>query len=192
MWPWDHVALAYVCYSLYVRFKGERPSAITAMVVVTAALAPDIIDKPLAWWVDVLPSGRSLGHSAFTALAASIVAVAVERRVDVRGVASAVAIGLFSHLAGDVAYPLFVKGDLRVGFLLWPVVPAGDSSTANPFEHISELFAALIEFAATTQGTLYLVADALLLLTALALWVADGAPGTGFLRAGTRKALSRR
>ncbi|MFC7068796.1 metal-dependent hydrolase [Halobaculum lipolyticum] len=182
MWPWDHVAVAYLCYSLYARLRGRRPSGVVAVAVVAAALAPDAIDKPLAWWLAVLPSGRSLGHSAFTATAAVAAAAVVQLRTRIRGLAAAVAIGWGSHLLGDVAYPLVVKGDLRVGFLLWPVVPAGDDPTPDALGHLSELFASFLGYLATPAGATYLLADLALLLGALALWVADGAPGIGVFR----------
>lgn len=182
MWPWDHVAAAYLCYSLYARLRGRRPSGVVAAVVVAAALAPDAIDKPLAWWLAVLPSGRSLGHSAFTATAVVAAAAVVQLRTRIRGLTAAVAVGWGSHLLGDVAYPLVVKGDLRVGFLLWPVVPAGDDPTPDAVGHLSELFASFLGYLATPAGATYLLADLALLLGALAVWVADGAPGTGALR----------
>ena len=163
MWPWDHVAVAYVCYSLYARLRGRRPSTVAAFAVFAAALAPDAIDKPLAWYFSVLPSGRSLGHSAFTA-------------------AGVVAIGWVSHLLGDVAYPLVVKGELRVGFLLWPLVPAEAGSSPGAVGHVSELFAAFIAYLATPAGATYLLVDVTLLLAALVLWVADGSPGAELLR----------
>ncbi|MFC7098974.1 metal-dependent hydrolase [Halobaculum marinum] len=178
MWPWDHVAVAYICYSLYTRVRGGRPSTVAAIAVVAAATAPDLIDKPLAWWLGVLPSGRSLGHSVFTLVGVTVLTGVLELLARVRGLTVAVALGWGSHLLGDVAYPLVVKGDLRVGFLLWPIVPAGDASTPDAFGHISELFAAFLGYLATPAGATYLLADLALLLTALVLWIADGAPGT--------------
>lgn len=182
MWPWDHVAVAYIAYSAYARARGRRPSATTAVVVVIAAIAPDMIDKPLSWWLAVLPSSRSLGHSAFTAAGVVAVTGAVQRRVGPVGLTPAVAIGYASHLLGDVAYPLVVKDSLRVEFLLWPLVPAVADSTPDPFTHVSELFAAFLGYLSTPAGTAYLVLDLVLLLGAAALWFSDGAPGVGPIR----------
>lgn len=142
---------------------------------------PDLIDKPLAWYFSVLPSGRSLGHSLFTAAAATASAAAVQAVTRARGLTAAVAIGWVSHLLGDVAYPLVVKGDLRVGFLLWPIVPAGDSSSPGAIGHVSELFAAFLEYLATPAGATYLLLDVALLSAALVLWIADGTPGIGLV-----------
>ena len=65
MWPWGHVALGYLFYSLYVHWRHDRPpSAPAAIAVGVGTLLPDVIDKPLAWWAAVLPNGRSLAHSA--------------------------------------------------------------------------------------------------------------------------------
>lgn len=182
MWPWDHVAVAYLAYSAYARAHGRRPSATTAVVVVVAAVVPDMIDKPLSWWFAVLPSGRSLGHSAFTAAAVVAVTGAVQRRGGPVGLVPAVAIGYVSHLLGDVAYPLVVKGSLRVEFLLWPLVPAVADSTPDPFTHVSELFAAFLGYLSTAAGATYLVLDLMLLIGAAALWFRDGAPGAVSIR----------
>ncbi|UIP01540.1 metal-dependent hydrolase (plasmid) [Halobaculum sp. CBA1158] len=180
VWPWDHVAVAYLCWSLYVRVRGRGPqSTAVAVAVVAAALAPDLIDKPLAWVLGVLPSGRSLGHSLFTALAAAGLAAGVGRLRGISGLGTAVAIGWVSHLLGDVAYPLVVSGDLAVGFMLWPLVPAASSSPpTDAIGHVSELFAAFLGYVATPAGAAYLLADAALIAAAIGLWVADGAPGT--------------
>jgi len=183
MWPWEHVAVAYLCFSGLARLRGRGPpSATLAVAVVAAALAPDVVDKPLAWVLAVLPGGRSLGHSLFTALGVVAVAAGIERRLDVRGLGAAVATGYLTHLAADVGYPLVVKGELRAGFLLWPLVPAAPSSPVDAVDHVGELFAAFLTFLATPTGTAYLLAELALLAAALAVWLADGAPGTRSLR----------
>ncbi|MFB6163281.1 MAG: metal-dependent hydrolase [Halococcoides sp.] len=81
---------------------------------------PDLIDKPLAWTVELLPAGRSLAHSAIV-LGPAIVLFAVlvdrHRRVIVAG-----AIGIVSHLAGDALGPI-LDGDIdALAFLAWPLL----------------------------------------------------------------------
>ena len=183
MWPWEHVALGYLCYSVYRRVRGRGPpSGPLAVAVVGAALAPDLVDKPLAWVVAVLPGGRSLGHSIFTAVSVIALAIGIGRRLELRGFGAAVATGYLTHLFADVLYPFVVKDDLRTGFLLWPLTSSGPSSTVDVVGHVGELAAAFLEFLATPTGRLYLLAELALLSAAFALWLADGAPGTPSLR----------
>ncbi|WP_336035093.1 metal-dependent hydrolase [Halobacterium yunchengense] len=183
MWPWEHVAVAYLAYSALTRaLWGRSPDARGAVVVAVASVLPDLVDKPLAWWLAVLPSGRSLGHSLLVAvpLAAAVLLAGYAR--GERPVAVAFALGHLSHLAGDVAYPLVVDGELRAGFLLWPVVPAPDGGTTSALPHVQELVAAFVAFLATPRGTAYLVVDGVLLAAALAVWLRDGHPGLGLPR----------
>ncbi|QZP39707.1 metal-dependent hydrolase [Halobaculum magnesiiphilum] len=182
MWPWDHVAVAYLAYAVYARARGRRPSDAAALAVVAAAVAPDMIDKPLSWWLAVFPSGRSLGHSAFTAVGVVAITGAVQRRVGAVGFTPAVAIGYVSHLLGDMAYPLLVKDTLSVEFLLWPLVPAVNDPTPAPFTYVAELFAAYLGYLTTPAGATYLVLDLVFLLGTATLWIRDGAPGARWIR----------
>lgn len=182
MWPWDHVAFAYVLYAGYAHARGQRTGTVLAVAVVTAALTPDLIDKPLAWGLHVLPSGRSLGHSAFTAAAVTALTGVVGRRIDERGLAGAVGIGYGSHLIGDIVYPLIVNGDLPIGFLLWPLIPADPAGSPEAVGHVWELVGDFLAYLSTPTGAAYLFADALLLVAALRLWIADGMPGIDLLR----------
>lgn len=183
MWPWDHVAVAYLMYAVYGRARGRQPSSTAAVVVVVAAVAPDLIDKPLAWWLSVLPSGRSLGHSLFTGVASVAGAAVVQRRTGIVGLTPGVAIGYLSHLAGDVAYPLVTDGELRVEFLFWPLVPAAPGEVDGAAAHLGELVVAFIAYLSTPAGVAYLLAEMALLVAALIVWIRDGAPGTRRLRA---------
>jgi hypothetical protein len=176
MWPWEHLALGYLLYSACSRWLWGRPPSATGTVVVAfASQLPDLVDKPLAWVLFVLPGGRSLGHSLLVGLPLIGVAFAIGWALDSCRGSVAFAVGHLSHLLGDVIYPLVVRGDLRLGFLLWPVVPVEDGPDST-LPHVSELVAVFVEFLATPRGTLYLVADLLLLVAALAVWLLDGMP----------------
>ena len=176
MWPWEHLAVGYLLYSACSRWLWGRPPSTKGTVAVAfASQLPDLVDKPLAWVLLVLPGGRSLGHSLLVALPLVGVAFAVGWALDSYRGSLAFTIGHLSHLAGDVVYPLVVRGELRLGFLLWPVVPA-EGGTDRALPHISELVAVFLEFLATPRGTLYLVADVALLVAALAVWLFDGMP----------------
>lgn len=176
MWPWEHLAVGYLLYSACSRWLwGRPPSTRGTLVVAFASQLPDLVDKPLAWVLFVLPGGRSLGHSLIAGLPVVAFAFLVGALLDSYRGSLAFAVGYLSHLAGDVVYPLLVRGELRLGFLLWPVVPAkGGPDQAVP--HVHELAAVFIEFLATPRGTLYLVAEVGLLLLALSVWLSDGMP----------------
>ncbi|MFC7141331.1 metal-dependent hydrolase [Halosimplex aquaticum] len=170
MWPWGHLALAYLLYSLYSRLRrGHRPTAATALVVAVASQVPDLVDKPLAWTFSILPTGRSLSHSLLVvvpvvALLYSLVRV---RREGEGPLAVAFALGALSHLFGDALYSIAALRFRDVSFLLWPAIPAVEYEVEQSF--VAHL--ALIE----PSPELYF--EFLLVAVALAVWRADGYPG---------------
>lgn len=178
MWPWEHLAVGYLLYSLYTRLGGDvPPQTLPVLVLAFATQMPDLIDKPLAWVFGILPSGRSLAHSLLFAVPA-IVAVSVTGFLARRPrIAPAFAIGYLSHLAGDVAYPLITEGDLRIEFLLWPLVPQSSGGPPEGLAHLRELVMEFIAFLATTRGAVYLLFDVSLVLLAVLVWIWDGMPG---------------
>jgi hypothetical protein len=182
MWPWEHVAVGYLAYSAFSRLVWrEPPSTRAALVVTFAAVAPDLVDKPLAWGLDVLPAGKSLAHSLVAFLSLSGLAALLGARSDSWRSAAGFVVGYASHLAGDVIYPLVVSGDVRVGFLFWPFVPVrGGADSVLP--HLRELLESFLAFLATPRGAVYLVAEVALLAGALAVWLADGTPVLSALR----------
>lgn len=183
MWPWEHVAVAYLAASVASRYLwGEPPSRAPALAAVLAGIGPDLVDKLLSWWLALLPSGRSLAHSLVIGGPLVLLVLLVGWRLHRSPVAIAFAVGYLTHLVGDVAYPLVVKDELRIGFLFWPLIPAPGGSVDGALPHVSELFGAFLDFLATPLGRLYLVAEGLLLALAVAVWVADGLPGLPRLR----------
>lgn len=179
MWPWEHLAVGYLSYSAYVRLRYGRPPAdrpVAALVVATQV--PDLVDKPLAWSVDVLPAGRSLGHSLFTAVLVIGLAALVARRLDQPAIPMAVAVGYVTHLLGDVAYPLLLGEHPGLGFLLWPLASGAPTEgtpglSAEVLRHLGSFYTFLL----TPRGGLYLLLEGALLLGLLLLWRRDGFPG---------------
>ncbi|UPW00392.1 metal-dependent hydrolase [Halorussus gelatinilyticus] len=187
MWPWEHLAVGYLGYSLAVRLAGRgapRPWPVVALAVGTQF--PDLVDKPLAWTFGVLPSGHSLAHSLFAALPlaalAATVGVALDRRRDgdapgASRVGAAFAFGYLSHLPSDAFYPLLVGGEANYDFLLWPVVPVSSPETGVGFaEMLRTLFSRYVERLARGEVSPYLAVELGLLSAVVALWVADGLP----------------
>jgi len=101
MWPWEHLAVAYLLYSARSRWLwGRPPTTRGTLVVAFASQLPDLVDKPLAWLLFVLPGGRTLGHSLFVGLPLVGVAFVVGWVLDSYRGSIAFAVGLLSHLAG--------------------------------------------------------------------------------------------
>lgn len=168
MWPWGHLAVAYLLYSLFVRVRfGRPPRAMPALAVAMGSQLPDLIDKPLAWELGLLVSGRSLAHSiSFTLLLLSAVyAIAVP--TGHRESATAFVIGHATHLVTDL--PLMtVTGDFSgTIYLFWPFLgpPAYDESSGI-----------LVAFSGHSI-TVYSAVQLALFVVAIIVWYRDGLPG---------------
>jgi len=173
MWPWGHLACGYLLYTAVSRRYGDRsPSGLEIVVLALGTQFPDLIDKPLAWSVSVLPNGRSLTHSVLVAAVIVVFVALVCRRLRRQPVAVAFAVGYASHLAGD-AIPVFFRGTVsELAFLLWPVLP--------PVE-----YGAPKSFAAHLLGldpSPFFFFEIALSAVALGVWVRDGMPGMTELR----------
>lgn len=124
MWPPGHLAVGYIAYSLGRRvYTGHSPSSVATVVLAFATQLPDLADKPLSWTLGVLPTGRSLSHSVFTATILTAVVYWLAHRSDRPALVSAFAIGYWSHLLGDL-YAAVIAGEAESNwFWLWPLVP---------------------------------------------------------------------
>jgi hypothetical protein len=178
MWPWEHLAVGYLAYSLLSRaLTGESPGNRDALVLVVATQLPDLVDKPLAWWLGALPSGLSLAHSLVFGLPVCLFVVALARRLGDPAVGLAYCVGYGSHLAGDAVYPLVTDGHLRLAFLAWPLVEQPSASAPGFLAQVLYFLGEFRAFLATPRGQLYALVEAGLLAVALAVWVTDGYPG---------------
>lgn len=178
MWPWEHVAVAYLAYSLTVRaWRGRAPTRGEALAVVAAALLPDLVDKPLAWELHLL-NGKSLGHSLF--FAAPVTALAWLRWG--RRIAAAVGLGLVSHQVTDVAYRVALGYSADWTFVIWPLVDRPPADAPGLLANARYWLSVYSEFLASPRGRVYLAFEVALLAAAAGLWLYDGRPGTGVLR----------
>jgi len=131
MWPWGHLAVGYLCYVAWTHIRGTNQRPLAVFAVVFGSQFPDLIDKPLAWTVPVLPSGRSLAHSLLTAACILAVGYYVSQRFNRTEVCVAFGIGYLTHIIGDLG-PRVIGGLLTGDFtqlqwatyLLWPLLPA--------------------------------------------------------------------
>lgn len=168
MWPWGHLAFGYLAYSTLVHLSsGDAPRDYPALALMFGTQFPDLVDKPLAWSLGILPNGRSLSHSLLVGLVVVGVVYASAARVDRRTLGVGFGVGYLSHLFADALYPL-VAGEFHyVGFLAWPIVPA------IQYETDRALLAYLASFQLTPQTGFELV----LFGVALVVWLRDGTPG---------------
>jgi hypothetical protein len=173
MWPWAHAAVGYLCYAAYCRYGGRRPAGPAALAVGLGTQLPDLIDKPLAWYLGVLPHGRSFAHSLVTGVPfvlAPLVVLCVARGRRDLGVA--LAVGYLSHLVGD-GYAAALAGNWRgLGYLAWPLVPA-------PTDEVGGLF----ELLANVQGEPAFLFGLVVTAVGLVVWARQGTPGLGTVRA---------
>ncbi|SDM92711.1 LexA-binding, inner membrane-associated putative hydrolase [Halogranum gelatinilyticum] len=173
MWPWGHAAVGYLLYSLYSRsVRNQPPTGLTVVVVGFGTQFPDLIDKPLAWTVSVLPAGRSLAHSLLTASLVIGVVVVLARRANRSPLAGAFGIGYLSHLAADGLYP-FLEGEFAsLSYLAWPLLPLPAYETDKSI---------LAHFAAF-EFELFAMLEFGLVPLAFVVWVYDDYPGIDLLR----------
>lgn len=125
MWPWGHAAVGYLLYTAYTRLQyGRSPDDISTVLLLLGTQLPDLIDKPLAWTLALLPSGRSLGHSLLVLIPLSILVYLLAARYRHTEWGSAFAIGALSHAVIDVL-PAAIRGEYAyTTSLLCPLLPA--------------------------------------------------------------------
>lgn len=123
MLPPGHLAVGYLAYTAVRRVRsGAVPNALQAIAVAVGTQLPDVVDKPLSWTFGLLPTGRSLSHSAFTAIIVTAVAATYADRIDRKRLTGAFVVGYWSHLLGDL-YSAVGAGTAQTNwFFLWPVV----------------------------------------------------------------------
>ena len=167
MLPWTHLAFGYallLCVLVLSRRAGSRGEL---LALLAGTQLPDLIDKPLAWWVQVLPSGRSLAHSLVFAVPVVLAVAVVARRYGRLEVGPAFAVGYASHLLGDTYAALWGWRTEELTFLLWPLLPP------YPYDD----FSGLVDFALRAEVTTGLLVQSavaglgLLVLAVHFLWV---------------------
>lgn len=177
MWPWEHLAFAYVLYSLTtnVIFR-ESPSARETIAVAVGSQLPDLIDKPLAWTVGITETGYSIGHSIFVAPFVCLAVYAVAARRGERVLAGAFALAYLSHPLADL-FSQLLRGrvvDLRT--VLWPIASPPATSHGGFLDHFARYFFRYVHHLLAGGLTVQIAVQSVLGLAVLALWLFDGAP----------------
>lgn len=142
MWPWGHLAVGYFVYAAYTRYWHDRhPVGLPVVVLTVATQLPDLLDKPLAYNVGVLPGGRSLAHSLFVAVPLCLVALEYARRHDGWRADAGIGfiIGYVTHVVGDSLHSVVALEVAELTFLAWPLLEPPAYET-NSFETHVERF----------------------------------------------------
>lgn len=197
MWPWEHVIVAYVAYSLLSHLLiRDSPSGAVAVAVVFAALVPDLIDKPLAWQFGVFPGGYAIAHSVFFAVPVMLAVGILTYRTGRPRIGVAFSVGYLAHLLGDLLSPYLQEGTLSLDRVLWPVEKSQGEYQEGLLGEFIELFIPYVIDILTLDLSPYLLAQLGLMGFALLLWIYDGMPvlrevivGTQRRTAGERRGL---
>jgi len=183
--PWGHAAVGYLLYTALCRYRtGEIPESAPVLALAVGTQIADLIDKPLAWYLGVLPSGRSFGHSIFTAIVLIAIVDWLARRYGRRELSVAFAVGHLSHLAADSVYPILNGNFGDLTFLLWPVIPQPPEET----ETDQTVLQVLIDSTLSPTG----IFELLLFVIATVLWLAHRAPGLWLCLGAVRSLVRRR
>ncbi len=168
MWPLGHVAIAYLCYTLSTRLRFDLPPGhLAVLALVFGSQFPDLLDKPLAWYLGVLPTGRTLGHSLLFLVPLSILAYLLARRYARGEYAIAFAIGALSHTIVDAA-PILWDPDETGAHLFWPITPVEAYESGAP-----SVLGLLVE----SMRDPYFLSEFVFAAVALVVWRRDGYPG---------------
>ncbi|WP_071933148.1 metal-dependent hydrolase [Halodesulfurarchaeum formicicum] len=185
MWPWGHLAFAYLTYRGWSHLRGRAAIAGgTLGVLVLGALAPDLVDKPLAWTLSILPSGRSLAHSLLTAGALGAGSVLLLRNPGRRRQAGVFLFGYVGHIVAD-AVPDLVAGDPEALFFWnWPFAP--HPTLSNDYSFVGQLFELGDQLRLLVAGEFsalgWVGIELVFVLVVGLLWLFDGAPGCRCLK----------
>lgn len=143
------------------------------MLLLLGTQLPDLIDKPLAWTLPVLPSGRSLGHSLLLLVPLVLIVAVVVRNRDTEW-AIALAVGALSHTIVDVL-PAMIRGEpVYTTSLVWPLLPP------PPYDEQGRTI--LGQFLSLEPAPM-VVFGLVLALVALVVWWHQGRPGIDTIRA---------
>lgn len=175
--PWGHLGIAYLLYTLYSRLRyGHPPRDLPAITLAVASQFPDIVDKPLAWHFGVLPGGRTLTHSLFSAAIILLVVYIVTAWFDRTDVAVAFGIGHVSHSFLDVPPGVFMGDPSGAAFLLWPLF---EQTMYEPYG------------SSDVVRRLYFRTQIFVFVLAIVVWYRDGMPPLGTVRALLKRGVSR-
>jgi len=181
MWPIGHISGAYILYTAIARAHGDTVSVQAGGVARTGgvvfvlgfgALFPDLVDKPLGWYLGVLPAGRTLAHSLLFLIPFCAILFLLARRYGRPEYGVAFAVGALSHAVLDAVPALW--GAASPNSLLWPLL------VVEPYPGGPPTILGLLR---SSLSEPYFLFEFVLLAIAFAAWRSDGYPGLAFVRA---------
>ncbi|MEA1930911.1 MAG: metal-dependent hydrolase [Euryarchaeota archaeon] len=176
MWPLGHAAVAYLCYTGLCRARSTSPPGERAVLaVLVGSQIPDLIDKPLAWYLGVLPTGRSLGHSLLVIGPLIGLALLVASRYGRPEYGIAAGVGAGSHPLVDALPALWGAADPAI--LVWPLLPLEPYPDGAP---------TIMGLLADSLGEPYFLAEFVLAAIAAVVWRQAGYPGLALPRRAAR------
>lgn len=194
MWPWGHLAVAYLCLRFAHMVVAERlPQGQEVWLLAIGALLPDLVDKTFSWTIPLLGSGRSLTHSFLTILVVGLLLHWLVKTPAHRTQAGAFYVGWVSHPIAD-AIPGILYGDTQaIFFWNWPLGPHPIYTTDPSYvAHFSQLGRDLVLLSQGQFGAVgFLIYELLLVAITMVLWVLDGMPGWSLLREGAQRVFFR-
>ncbi|QFU83263.1 metal-dependent hydrolase [Natronorubrum aibiense] len=174
MWPIGHVAVAYLCYTVATRARFDAPPAhVPALVLVLGSQFSDLVDKPLAWYLAVLPTGRTLAHSLFVLIPLTTAIIVLASRYDRREYGIAFSIGALSHVLVDVTPALWGVRESAT-HLLWPAIPVEEYEQGPP---------TILALLQDSLGQPFFLSEFVFAAVALVLWRRHDYPGLEPIRA---------
>lgn len=180
MWPWEHVVVGYVTFSVLSRLLyREPPGEWAALAVVFGALLPDLVDKPLAWQFGVFETSDALLHSVFFAVPVCAAIWLLSSRRGRGPVGAGLTTGYLLHLPADVIPYYFITGRWWPERILWPYRTAPPTSGTEFGPHLFVYLGPYLEDLFSGDPSTYLLVNLFLVWLATILWFFDGLPGLG-------------
>jgi hypothetical protein len=162
MRPLEHFLFAALPLAAYAAVRYRRlPRGHTLLLVLVATQLPDLIDKPLAWSFDVLPSGRMFAHSLVIALPVLSIGCVLAARRGWGRPAALFSLAYLSHLIGDF-YPILWQGSGYYFFpnLFWPLLAVNPDRSPSFAAHASaSLWSLLVPFSVFLLVVGYIAID---------------------------------
>ena len=168
-----HIAVAYLCLVIADQYREvNQPDGMAVLIVTFGALFPDLVDKPLAWYFGMLPSGRSLAHSFVVLVPLCVIVIAIARRKGRTWWGLAFGIGVISHALLD-ALPALWREDSSVSFLLYPILGVEEYGEEGP----PTVWGLLLN---SLHDPYFLIEFPLLAVAAI-VWYREGKPGLSII-----------
>lgn len=190
MWPWEHIIVGYVAYSVVSHLIYRKgPSGAAAAAVVFASLLPDLIDKPLAWQFGVFPGGYAIGHSIFFAVPLSVLVGLLAHRYGRPRVGLAFGVGYLLHLPSDLLSPYIQRGVIPTERVLWPIEQAEGPDHGGLIEGFFNNFLPYLTELGSMNLTPYMYMQFALAGFTVLLWIYDGMPIAREIVVGTSRQM---